>query len=87
MTDFAAIRDSLESLTDSVERLDCPALECWCRDMKCDIRSIETELDQLEPDEADEFSELIPTNLSAGEADSLKELIRKWRTDNGYSNY
>lgn len=84
MTDFRAIRDSLESLNDSVDRLDCPALECWCRDMKCDIQSIETELDQFEPDEPDEFSELIPAHLSAGEADSLRDAMNDWREKNGY---
>ena len=86
MTDFTSIRQSVDNIRDSVENLDCPATEQHCTDIRSELDSIESELDDFEPDEADEFSELIPTNLSAGEADSLKEVIRKWRTDNGYSN-
>lgn len=86
MTDFTSIRQSVDKIRDSVESLDCPATEEHCNDIRSELDDIESELDQFEPEEADEFSELIPTHLSVGEADSLKEVIRKWRTDNGYSN-
>lgn len=86
MVDFTSIRQSVDNVRDSVESLGCGASEAYRNDIRSELDSIESELDQFEADESDEFSELIPTNLSVGEADSLKEVIRKWRTDNGYSN-
>lgn len=87
MTDFNNIRTSLDTIRDSVDRLDCPATEEECNDIRSELSDIDSELDQFEPEPYDEFTELIPDNLSAGEVDSLKEVIRKWRTDNGYTRY
>ena len=86
MIDFTSIRHSIENIRDSVDTLYCPDTEQDCTDIRRELRRIESELDDFEPEEEDEFTELVPENLSAGEADSLKEVIKKWRTDNGYPN-
>ena len=38
---------------------------------------------ELDEDESD-LGELIPANLSAGEADSLRDAVNDWREKNGY---
>lgn len=35
-------------------------------------------------DDESELGELIPENLSAGEADSLRDAVNDWREKNGY---
>lgn len=84
MTDFESIRQSVDNIRDSVDRLKCPSTEGDCDDILSEVSSIEYELDQFEPDEPNEFFTLIPENMSAGDADSLKQLILDWRKERGY---
>lgn len=51
-----------------------------------DARKLSFLLDDLNDDldESLAFLDYIPDDLSAGEAESLKEVLNKWRTDNGY---
>lgn len=48
-------------------------------------RRVENLLDSLrEVDEDEDLRDMIPENLSAGAAISLKETLNKWRSENGY---
>lgn len=51
-------------------------------------RHIDSKLDELKDAvyefEEDDFRSMIPDNLSAGEAISLKETINNWRREHGY---
>lgn len=84
MTDFYFIRQSVDSIRDSVDHLKCPSTEADCDDILGELNTIEYELDQFETDEVNEFVTLIPETMSAGDADSLKELILDWRKERGY---
>lgn len=86
MANFVSIRESVENIRDSLDNLDCPATEEECNNISCELNSIEHELDNFEPDEPDEFIELIPSGMSVGDADSLKELIINWRKERGYGS-
>jgi archaellum component FlaC len=52
-----------------------------------EVQSDATELrglvEDIELDES-ELGELVPENLSAGEADSLRDAVNDWRERNGY---
>lgn len=84
MTDFYSIRQSVDSIRDSIDRFKCPATESDCDDILGELNTIEYELDQFEPDEPNEFFTLIPETMSVGDADSLKQLILDWRKERGY---
>lgn len=62
---------SLSDLLDEVQSLQSDATELRCL------------VEDIELDDSD-LGELIPEDLSAGESDSLKEVLNKWRTENGY---
>lgn len=62
---------SLSDLLDKVQSLQSDATE---------LRGL---VEDIELDDSD-LGELVPENLSAGEAESLKEAVNKWRTENGY---
>lgn len=48
-------------------------------------RRVENLLDSLrEVDEDEDLRDMIPDDLSAGAAISLKETLNKWRSENGY---
>lgn len=48
-------------------------------------RRVENLLDSLrEVDEDEDLRDMIPEDLSAGAAISLKETLNKWRSENGY---
>ena len=50
-----------------------------------DITSaVDCDNDADSQDEVAEFSTLIPETMSAGDADSLKQLILDWRKERGY---
>ena len=54
---------------------------CKCIDSKlCELNDAVVGLEE------NEFLAMIPDNISAGEAISLKETINNWRTEHGYSN-
>lgn len=65
--------ETLTDLLDAVQELQGDATE---------LRGMVEEID-LTPDESD-LGELVPDNLSTGEADSLKETINNWRREHGY---
>lgn len=53
--------------------------------IKCCCRRVENLLDSLrEVDEDEDLRDMIPEDLSAGAAISLKETLNKWRSENGY---
>lgn len=62
---------SLSDLLDEVQSLQSDATELRCL------------VEDIELDDSD-LGELVPEDLSAGEAESLKEAVNKWRTENGY---
>lgn len=62
---------SLSDLLDEVQSLQSDATE---------LRGL---VEDIELDDSD-LGELVPEDLSAGEAESLKEAVNKWRTENGY---
>jgi hypothetical protein len=66
---------NLEVLYDEVEGCEADACELSCR--------LDDLNDDLEEDR-EILTDYIPDDLSAGEYDSLKEVLNKWRTDNGY---
>ena len=50
-----------------------------------DCEDIDFELSCLEDeDDMSEWTSMIPDNLSAGEADSLRDAVNDWRAKNGY---
>jgi DNA integrity scanning protein DisA with diadenylate cyclase activity len=67
----------LEDLCDEVEVEGC---ESDARELSCQLNDLN---DDLEEDMVI-LTDYIPDDLSAGEYDSLKEVLNKWRTDNGY---
>lgn len=65
----------LEDLCEEVE-----GCESEARELSCQIDDINDDLEG----ESLAFFDYIPDDLSAGEYESLKEVLNKWRTDNGY---
>ena len=53
----------------------------------CEAEALDlsSQLDDIDVNEtAEAILDYIPDDLSAGEYDSLKQVLNKWRTDNGY---
>jgi predicted nuclease with TOPRIM domain len=63
--------ETLTGLLDAVQKLQGDATE---------LRGL---VEDIELDES-ELGELVPENLSAGEADSLRDAVNDWREKNGY---
>ena len=53
------------------------------REVQDDAVKLSKFVEDIELDES-ELGELIPENLSAGEADSLRDAVNDWREKNGY---
>lgn len=66
---------SLEELLGEVE-----ACQSEASDLSTELDGLNDSMDECD----DDILDYIPDNLSAGEYDSLKEALNKWRTDNGY---
>lgn len=65
--------ETLTGLLDAVQEVQGDATELrWL------VESIDLDED------SDDLAELIPDNLSAGEADSLRDAVNDWRVKNGY---
>lgn len=85
--DFASMA---EDLWERVRGLSTTELEDLCEEVEgceSDARELSCQLDTFNAELEDHTSDLadyIPDDLSAGEYDSLKEVLNKWRTDNGY---
>lgn len=84
--DLDRICELANSIEDRLDDLDCTTL-AELLDEVHSLQSDSTELrglvEDIEPDEGD-LCELVPENLSAGEAISLKETINNWRREHGY---
>ena len=65
--------ETLTGLLDAVQEVQGDATE---------LRGLVESID-LDEDESD-LGELIPDNLSAGKADSLRDAVNDWREKNGY---
>lgn len=63
--------ETLTGLLDAVQEVQGDATE---------LRGL---VEDIELDEGD-LGELVPDNLSAGEADSLRDAVNDWREKNGY---
>ena len=63
--------ETLTGLLDAVQEVQGDATE---------LRGL---VEEIELDES-ELGELVPENLSAGEADSLRDAVNDWRVKNGY---
>lgn len=79
---------TLDSMEDTIEEIRCQLAwidECEAVDnIKGELVSLETDIDSLRPDEDCDVGDLIPSDLSLGEALSLKEAINAWRKEHGY---
>lgn len=65
----------LENLCEEVE-----ACESDARELSCQLDVLKDDLEE----DMEILADYIPDDLSAGEYDSLKEVLNEWRTDNGY---
>lgn len=73
--------DELDNITDELEDIksECDNIKGCCRKIENIVYSFR------EVDDANEdLKDMIPDNLSAGAAISLKETLNKWRSENGY---
>ena len=86
--DLDRICELANTVEDKLQDLDTETLT-GLLDAVQEVRGDATELRglveciDLDEDESD-FAELIPDNLSAGDAISLKETINNWRREHGY---
>lgn len=84
--DLDRISELANSIEDHLDDLDSTSLS----DLLDEVQSLQSDatelrglVDDIELEDSD-LGELIPEDLSAGEAESLKEAVNKWRTENGY---
>lgn len=54
------------------------------QEVQGDATELRRLVEDIELDDESELGELIPENLSAGEADSLRDTVNDWREKNGY---
>ena len=54
------------------------------QEVQGDATELRRLVEDIELDDESELGELIPENLSAGEADSLRDAVNDWREKNGY---
>lgn len=81
------ITDKTNDLWEHVKGLSTTDLEDLCNEVEsCESEALElsNQLDELNDNLDEAIFDYIPDDLSAGEYDSLKEVLNKWRTDNGY---
>ena len=85
-TDLDRICELANQVEDKLQDLDTETLT-GLLDAVQEVQGDATELrglvEDIELDES-ELGELIPENLSAGEADSLRDAVNDWREKNGY---
>jgi predicted nuclease with TOPRIM domain len=84
--DLDRICELANQVEDKLQDLDTETLT-GLLDAVQEVQSDATELrglvEDIELDES-ELGELVPENLSAGEADSLRDAVNDWREKNGY---
>lgn len=85
-TDLDRICELANTVEDKLQDLDTETLT-GLLDAVQEVQGDATELrglvEDIELDES-ELGELVPENLSAGEADSLRDAVNDWREKNGY---
>lgn len=86
---IAELAEKADDLYEHVSRLSNTELtDLWEETEACEseARDLSCELDTLNDDLYDNAAilDFIPDELSAGEYDSLKEVLNKWRTEHGY---
>ena len=87
-TDLDRICELANTVGDKLQDLDTETLT-GPLDAAQEVQGDATELrglaESIDLDEdSDDLAELIPDNLSAGEADSLRDAVNDWRVKNGY---
>lgn len=84
--DLDRICELANAVEDKLQDLDTETLT-GLLDAVQEVRGDATELrglvEEIELDEG-ELGELVPDDLSAGEADSLRDAVNDWRVKNGY---
>lgn len=75
----SCVDDALSQLNDLPSEYDAVGY------IRSDCEDIDFELSCLEyEDDASDWTSMIPDNLSAGEAYSLRDAVNDWRVKNGY---
>lgn len=85
-TDLDRICELANTVEDKLRDLDTETLTGLLdavQEVQRDATELRGLVEEIELDES-EFGELIPENLSAGEADSLRDAVNDWREKNGY---
>ena len=87
-TDLDRICELANTVEDKLQDLDTETLTGLLDEVQ-EVRGDATELrglvESIDLDEDSyDLAELIPDNLSAGEADSLRDAVNDWRVKNGY---
>ena len=85
--DLDRICELANTVEDKLEDLDTETLTGLLdaiQEVQGDATELRGLVEDIELDESD-LGELIPDNLSAGEADSLRDAVNDWRVKNGYS--
>ena len=83
------IIDDIASLVEDIRtEIDYAKSEVFLDIIRSDCNKIDSKLcklsDSVAEFEEDDFRSMIPENISAGEAISLKETINNWRREHGY---
>jgi hypothetical protein len=86
-TDLDRICELANTVEDKLQDLDTETLTGLLdavQEVQGDATELRGMVECIELDEG-ELGELVPENLSAGEADSLRDAVNDWREKHGYS--
>lgn len=84
--DLDRICELANAVEDKLQDLDTETLTGLLdavREVQGDATELRGLVEEIELDEG-ELGELVPDDLSAGEADSLRDAVNDWRVKNGY---
>lgn len=84
--DLDRICELANTVEDKLQDLDTETLTGLLdavQEVQVDATRLRSMIETIELDESD-LGELVPENLSAGEADSLRDAVNDWREKNGY---
>lgn len=88
-TDFDRICELANTVEDKLQDLDTETITGLLdavQEVQGDATELRVLVESIDLDEdSDDLAKLIPDNLSAGEADSLRDAVNDWRVKNGYS--
>jgi hypothetical protein len=85
-TDLDRICELANTVEDKLQDLDTETLTGLLdavQEVQGDAAELRRLVEEIELDES-ELGELVPENLSVGEADSLRDVVNEWRVKNGY---